>query len=271
MAPRAALVLAAGTAVRMVAWPLAAAVACGALASLAQTGPLFAPRRLAPNLGRLDPARRLGRLFAPAEIASRASGIALAALLLGAAATVVLDALPGLAGRTDARAVLGAIGAVMRALAERTLPILALAAATAIVYRRIAFFRAQRMTRREQLREQREVEGDPRIRRRRAELARVRALLPSEHEALDDAALVVRGADRAAVLRWSPASDEPPVVRLSVRGLAVPRLAELASKRGVPCVRDELLALDLERLLGGRTLPRASLRRLATHLARSRR
>lgn len=263
--PAAALAAAADVAASALFWPLLAAVVLGALASFLQVGPLFTAVPLAPDPSRLSPARGLGRMLSASELAPRAGGVALGLSFLLVAALVLRDALPGLFGATGAGFALGAGVRVLRAFLLRALLLLSAAALVGVVYRRVRFLREQRMTRRELRKEQRETEGEPLAKRRRAELHRERALGPGVEEALEGAAVVVRGAGRAVVLRFRADSDEPPVVTLSARGPLVSRVLGLAARRGVPSVDDETLAAALDR---GRPLARAELRRLARHLAR---
>jgi type III secretory pathway component EscU len=207
-------------------------------------------------------------MISPAELAHRLSAFALIALLFAIAADLFLESLPGLAGRTEggARFVLGASSLLIEALFRRAIPLIALAGAVALVYQRWRFKQAQRMTRRERSDEQRETEGEPEARRRRAELHR--ELITVDRSLATDAAIVVRGIGRAVVVRWRRTSDAPPAVGLVARGALVSRLVARAGEEGVPVVHDEHLASELERLSAGRALARASLVRLARHLSK---
>ena len=268
--PGEALARSASVLARALAWPLAAAVVCGALGGLLQVGPLFAPKAIAPEPARLDPIRGLARMFSPAELAPRLASLALCLTLFLIAGDLLLETLPGLLGRTEggARFALGASALVMKALLWRAIPLIALAGAVALVYRRWRFQQAQRMTRRERRDELRETEGEPEARRRRADLHRELAGSDGVQGTLTDAAIVVRGIGRAVVLRWRRDVGDPPSVGQIARGAMVLRIVARASAEGVPVVHDEHLAGELERLHAGRTLARASLVRLARHLAK---
>lgn len=266
VAPEAALAAASDTAATILFWPLAAAVALGALASFLQVGPLLTAAPLAPDLARLDPDRGLRRVASLAELAPRAGALALTLALLALAAAVLAAALPGLLGRADgAPFVLESGARVLGAFAVRAIGLLALAAACGVAYRRWRFLREQRMSRRELREEQRETEGEPLARRRRAEAHRERALAPGAEEAVAGAAIVVRGAGRAVVIAWREGPGDAPRVSLVARGALAARVVSLAARARVACVTDEALATALERR---RPLSRASLRRLAGHIAR---
>jgi flagellar biosynthesis protein FlhB len=268
-APAEALAAAADIGARTLAAPLAVAVALGALASFLQVGPLWTWRPVSPDASRLDPVRGLGRVLSWGELGPRAGGAALAVGCLALAAVVLVDALPGLLRLGSPAGALQAGHRVVSAYWMRACGLLAAAGGLAIVYRRAQHRRAQRMSRRELRQEQREVEGEPQARRRRAELQREGALGPAPDEALRGAALLVCGPDRAVVLRWDREANAPPEVSLTARGSAAAHARRLAAQVGVPTVLDEPLARALERTRHG--LGRGWLARLARHLARAER
>lgn len=268
-APDEALGSAAVVAARIVAGPLAAAVALGALGSFLQVGPLWTWRPLTPGLARCSPGRGRASVFAPAELAARVGALALVVAVLALAAWVGAAALPGLLARPEASpsGVLDLAGAALGAFHLRTGALLVGAGAVALVFRRIQHRLALRMSRRELRREQRDLEGQPEARRRRATVHREQALGPSSEAALEGAALVVRGPGCAVVLRWDPASDAPPRIVRVARGPLALRIVGGANRLGVPAVYDEPLAAALERAVA-EGLVRPWRVRLAWHLAR---
>ncbi|HJL16332.1 MAG TPA: EscU/YscU/HrcU family type III secretion system export apparatus switch protein, partial [Sandaracinaceae bacterium LLY-WYZ-13_1] len=219
-APTEALSTAAGAMAPALFAPLAAAVVLGALASFLQVGPLLTSAPLLPDPARLSPAR--GGVFAWRGTLPRLAGLPLAIALLGLGGWTLASALPGLSGRTDASVarVASAGGGVVLAFLWRAGGLLAAAAAVGVAYHRWRWWRAQHMTRRELREEQRETEGEPLARRRRARRHRERALGPGVDEALARASLVVTGPGIAAVLAW-PDRDAPPRATLVARGAAL--------------------------------------------------
>ncbi len=242
--------------------PLAACVAVGALASFLQVGPLFTLAPMAPDLGRLDPARGLARLFSGPELAARLGPLALAALVLALALDAVTDG-AGLLGRAalPPAAALGAIGSVAGAFFARACGLLAVAGAVALVYRRWRWLVDQRMSRRELLREQRELEGEPGARARRDQIRRTFALAPSRAEAIAGATLVVHGDGVSVLVGWD-GGEAAPRVLLVARGPAIQLPSSIAT------ALDAVLAAELAAVSPGAPVPRGAWRRLASWLAR---
>lgn len=241
--------------------PLAATVAVGALAGFLQVGPLFTLAPIAPDLGRLDPARGLARISSGPALAARLGPLALAALVI----VVALDALTegaGLLGRTalPPAAALDAIGSVLGAFFARACGLLAVAGAVALAYRRWRWLADQRMSRRELRREQRELEGEPGARARRDRVRRSFAVAPTRAEAIARATLVVRG-DAVAVLVGWDGGEAAPRVLLVARGPAIRLPSSIAA------AVDPILAAELAAVSPGAPVPRGAWRRLAGWLA----
>lgn len=255
-------------AARGLAWPLAAVVAAATIAGVLQAGPLFTAKPLSPDLSRLDPAAGLRRIFAPHELASRLAPLALVVLLGALGVLVVRDALPGLVARPAAtpEVVLGWAGTTITAFFVHACAVLVVGGAVALAYRRHRYLRDQSMSRRELRQEQRETEGEPAARRRRARRHRELAMGPSLTSALATASLVVRGVDVAVVISW-PTRDATPVVAFVARGHALESLVQAA--RGVARVRDDRLARALASIPPGADVRPSLFAPLAAHFARS--
>jgi flagellar biosynthesis protein FlhB len=240
--PLDALGRAADAAAPFLAAPLAVAVGLGALGSFLQVGPLSSAKPLAPDATRLDPGRGLARLFSGRRLAERLGGLPLALGVAAVGLATLAQALPGLVARTDLGAArLASAGAgVVVAFLARAGALLAVASVVAVAHRRWRWWREQHMTRRERRAEQRETEGEPLARRRRARVQRERAMGPSVDEALARASLVVVGPDRGAVLEWADRDAAPRLV-LVARGAA---LAHVRAGRA-PAVSDAALAARL--------------------------
>jgi flagellar biosynthesis protein FlhB len=263
--PEVAMALAVDHLAGALVWPLAIVVALGALGSFLQVGPIFSAAPIAPDV------RRLWRPpWSIEAIGPRLAALVPAVAILVIGAWVLKSALPGVLGRTDldaARALAIAI-TVIEAFVWRALVVLIACAAIAIFYARWRFYRGQRMTRREVDQERKETEGEPEARRRRAQIHRARALAPPLDEAFEGAALLVCAPGSAMVLRWRSGSSEAAAVSLAAHGTLALEARSLARQRGVPIVHDALLSRELERTLDGAPLARATLIRLAHHLAR---
>jgi len=227
----------------------------GALANLAQTGPLFRPEGLLPDLSRIDPRRALGRIFGWSglgDLLKATSKLALlAATLWGAVDPLALQAAlhlsPGM--------MLGVLGReVMRLLVVALLTYGVIAAAD-IALVRWRFLRNLRMSRQDLREEARDSEGDPHIkaklRRLRESRARQRMLA-----AVPKAAVVITNPTHFAVaLAYERGQSSAP--RLVAKGAddVAARIRAVAEANGVPIVSNPPLARALFRLEADTELP----------------
>ena len=255
-----------GVAAGALVWPLVAVSVAAVSAGVLQVGPLFTAKPLAPDLGRLDPGEGLRRMFSGPEIVGRTAPLLLVLVLAAIAAVVGLEALRGLAGRVAVapEAALGFAGTSLGALFAYACGAFVVAGAIALARVRHRYLEDQRMSRRERREEERETRGEPAARRARARRRRELAMGPPLEEALEGAALVLRGRDVAVVVGW-PSKKETPRVAFVARGHALARLSRL---RDGPEAADATLAAELARVPLGGPVPRALWRRLAEHLAR---
>jgi type III secretion protein U len=232
-----------------------AAAAAAIVATVAQTGGLVAPGRLAPDLARLRPGAAFGqqlRLEAvvTALIAAAAAGAgALACALWLHHLVRGLDRTPENADGIDAGALpalaWGALGGALT-----TLLVIAVVAALAdAVWARRAFLRRNRMSRQEIRDEHKRSEGDPQHRARR-ERAHRELLRETVREGVVRADVVVRNPTHAAVgLRYRPAEGDFPTVTIAGRGPVARQVLREAARRGVPVFTDvptARAAADLE-------------------------
>jgi flagellar biosynthetic protein FlhB len=205
-------------------------------AHLVQTGGLWAPALLAPDVTRLGPRGGEGGLAR--SLLPLARG-----LWLGAVTLAVLawrgPGLGSLAGLTPGELV-AACGTVARDL------VLALAAAWVafglidFALRHRAFEARLRLTPEEQREEQRVIDGDPAVRSRRLQVAR--AWLRDPGEMLAGAGLVVTGQAGLSVLLSGGPPPGPVGVRTIARGVAASTLRHAAERAGVPVVKAPDLA-----------------------------
>lgn len=252
---------AAGLAATGLAAPLGAVVVAGALAAFLQVGPLVTTAPLVPDLGRLAPGRALSRWLSPRAFAERLAPLLLVAAIATVALVTLRDA-AGLLGRValTPEAALAAGGTVVGAFFWRACAALALAGAVALAYRRWRYWLEQHMSRREVLREQRELEGEPGARERRERIHRALVVAPTFAEALARATLVVRGDGLAVLVAWDGSEAAPTVLHVSRAAAALPD--------ALPRAADALLASELAILPPGARAPRGTWARLATWIAR---
>jgi flagellar biosynthesis protein FlhB len=254
--PAAALELAGGLALRVLAPVLGAVTLVGLAVGLAQTrGLVLAPVRV--DLGRVASAANWRRLLGGR--AARECGQALlGSVVIVAAAVLVLRPVLGpvvvLTGTPAAR-LMETLGVLTGRLATRLAAVaLALGALDALLVAR-RHGRGLRMTREEVQRETREAEGDPAHRRERRRLHRElgEQRMPGDVRRAD--LVVVDSQPIAVALRYDPAGDAAPVVVARGERLVAERIKQLAFQAGVPVFHDVGLAGSLGPLAEGAEIP----------------
>jgi len=230
--------------------PLAALVAAATLAaSIAQTGVLFAPAALKPDLSRLNPAQGLKRVFSM-QMLLEAAKACIKMVVYGAVAWwVARRAVAGLA-QTDLTA--AALASTLKTTSLRMLvALLAVAlvfAATDQVLARRMFARKMRMSRHELKQEFRQREGDPRIKQRRKQLQRELLKRSQSMRGVRNADVLVTNPTHLAIgLKYDPARMSAPVLVAKGSGEFALRLRKLAFIYGVPVVEAKSLARQVYR------------------------
>jgi flagellar biosynthesis protein FlhB len=244
--------------VLLVAPLLTAVAAAAAFSTVLQTGALFAPSRMKPELGKLDPLAGLRSLVGAERLWSIARALAAAvtvAFLAWRALSMHLADLAATIGRAES-----AIEVMARAgkqvARDAALVGLLLAIIDLVVVRR-AFRTRLKMTRAELKQEHRESEGDPewKAARRRAHQEMIAAATVS---AVKDATVVIVNPEHfATALRYVDGEDEAPTVLATGDGDLARRIQEAARAYGIPIVRDVPVARALSELQAGDTIPEA--------------
>ncbi len=241
---------------------LAAAALPGALASLVQTGGVLATKKLAPDLGRLNPLAGLAQLVSGQRLIAVLRAVLFAAAVSWIAYGALRSNIPSLArsgGQLDAAVAVGAAVAVE--VAKKAAVVGLFLAVLDVVVTRRSWRRKLRMSKDEVKREHKESEGDPQLK-----AARERA----HHEMLASATVanvrhasvvVVNPTHIACALRYDApengGEDEAPVLVASGHGELARRIVEAAHQYGVPVLRDVPLARALVELEVGDEIPEA--------------
>jgi flagellar biosynthesis protein FlhB len=237
---------------------LLAAALSAALVGLVQTGGIVAPRRVSPDLARLDPVGGLGSLLSSTRILGLVRAM-VAALLIGYVALVLLrDHIGDLSGTLGSPSQGAALAALLlqRLGWSAALVGLGLAGLDWLVTFQ-AWQRRLRMSKDEIRREYRESEGDPEVKaaRRRAHDEVLRGAMISAVK--DATVLVVNPTHLATALSYREHEDDAPRVVAQGRGDLAQRMIEAAHTYGVPVVRDVPVAQALGDLGVGDQIPEA--------------
>jgi flagellar biosynthetic protein FlhB len=239
---RAAITAAAPTAI-----VLLAALAAGVVGNVAQTGFLFTPKRLAPDIAKLNPITALTRMFGPEGMVNFAKTLAKFIVMC----TVIwfqlspkLIYFSGLAA-LDLAAVLPFTCDIIRAILIASLVMLAVSAAVDWFIQRQRFMAKMRQSRQEQKQEHKDSEGDPNI---KGKLKQIR-LQKSRQRNLQNvpkATMIITNPTHFAVaLRYIQGETPAPIcVAKGADALAL-RIREMATTLSIPIVEDPPLARAL--------------------------
>ena len=229
--------------------PFLAFLVIGAiLANVAQTGPMFTFKPLAPDVTRLNPANGFKRIFSLRSVFDLFKSIA-KLLALGAVAWLALRALlpqfqhmAGMSALGQANLLVGDVAS----LGVKLLLVLAIIAAIDVGFTRRQFASRMRMSRRELKEETRHREGDPRIRARLRELRRAmlkRALSVRRTKEAD--VLVTNPTHYAIALQYRHGRMVAPRLIGKGAGATAAAMRQVAARHHVPVVQNRTLARAL--------------------------
>jgi flagellar biosynthetic protein FlhB len=237
---------------------LAAVAATAALSTIVQTGALFAPARLSPQLEKLDPIAGLRGLFSGSRLWNVARAL-VAALAVGFLAWGALERhagdLANSVGRGPSAAAVAGY-ASRRIARDAALIGLAFAIVDLVVVRR-ALRNKLKMTKAEVKREHRETEGDPHIKAARQRAHRDMLSAATINAVKDATVVIVNPEHLATALRYVEGEDDAPKVVASADGELAQRIQEAARAYGIPIIRDVPVARALAELEIGDTIPEA--------------
>lgn len=216
----------------------------GIAASVLQTGLLFTPSRITPELGRLNPARGLARIFSLTGLMRLGFGL-IKVLVIAVVATAVVYPrrmeLLSLAGQE--------VGQIASFLADVTLTT-ALWCGAALFLLAIFDYAFQRwrheqdlkMTPQEVREELKEMQGDPQIMARRRAIQR-QMVMHRISDAVPKADVVVTNPTELAVaIQYEPATMAAPIVVAKGAGVLAQRIRRLALENNIPLVERKPLA-----------------------------
>jgi len=237
---------------------LVAVAAASALATVVQTGALFAPARLSPDPTKLDPVAGLRSLFSGARLWNVGRAL-VAALVVGFLAWRALGRhaadLAHAVGRVSPAAAIASLAS--RRMARDAAAVgLAFALVDLVVVRR-SLLKKLRMTKGEVKREHRESEGDPQLKAARHRAHRDMLAAATINAVKDATVVIVNPEHLATALRYVEGENDAPKVVASADGELAQKIQEAARANGIPIVRDVPVARALSELEVGDTIPEA--------------
>ncbi len=212
-----------------------------------QTGFIFTPTRLIPDFARLDPQRGLSRLFSVNNLIELGKSLLKVSVAGAICWHVVSAALPTLFQAPSWEA-----GAVVLHLYRQMLQVLAavlslqlLVGLGDLAWVRYRYTRDLRMSRFDIRQEQKESDGDPRIKRRLRQIRQMRARKRMRDGVKRATVVVTNPTHYAVALRYQKSENAAPVVVAKGMDSMAARIRELASEFQVPLVANPPLARAL--------------------------
>ncbi len=225
----------------------AAFAAAGILSAFAQNAVVFATERIKPQPNRLSPAKGFKRMFSQSSLMELAKSMAKVTVVtvvvvmftaseiseLSSAASYDLASLPGRIQRTAVR--------LLSVVFITTIAITVLD----VLWRRFEWRKNLRMTKQEVKDEHKQLEGDPQVKARLAEMRRARKRR-ARLQAVPTATVVIANPTHYAVaLRYAPDEFDAPVCVAKGRNKIALKIREIAEKHNVPVVENKPLARAL--------------------------
>jgi flagellar biosynthetic protein FlhB len=220
--------------------------AVGLLCSVAQTGILFVPKKLNPDINAINPIKGFQNLFSMSSL--QKLGIALGKLaIVGVIAYCLvrdrLDWLLSLVGQS-VWGILSVTRALCMSLMIRVLLALIVVAALDYAWQRWRHEKKLMMSKAEMKEEMKREEGDPEIRARRAYMRR--SLVHRMMAAVPEADVVVANPTHFAVaLKWDQETMAAPQVVAKGADYMAERIKQVAREHGVPVIERRPLARAL--------------------------
>jgi flagellar biosynthetic protein FlhB len=218
--------------------------------SLLQTGFLYTPSRIVPDISRLDPLKGLGRIFSLPSLARLGFGLFKIAIVGGIAATIIYDKWNEIVGLT-ALALPQIAVYLVDLLFWTTVKIAAALLVLALIdygFQRWKHEQDLRMTTQELKEELKTTQGSPEIAQRRRVLRqlarqRIRSVVPKAEFVLTNPT------ELAIAFAYEPEKMNAPVVVAKGAGAVARQIRRLALEHGVPIIERKPLAQAIYKLV----------------------
>ena len=232
---------------RAIAPLLAVALTLGVLVNVAQTGFLWSPEALTPNLAKLNPLTGIGRLFQPRSLVELVKSFYKIMIIGWIAYGVINGAYPQLMtlSQMDLSQGIGFIGELVMKMALRVAATMLILAAGDYFFQRWQFEKSIRMTKQEVKQESKQMETDPqikqRIRQRQREASRKRMM----QDVPLSSVIITNPTHFAVALKYDPERSHAPILVAKGADLIALRIREIGKENDVPLVENPPLARAL--------------------------
>jgi len=227
--------------------PLAIVSLGGVLVEFLQSGPVFAPKRIAPDASKLSPGAGFKRIFSMDNVVELVKSLLKTALLAVLTYLVLKHYLPDIVG-VSAAGIESYVGLDRRILlmfcGSMTLVFLFVSIGD-WVYQKYSYKKRLRMSKSDVKREHKQDQGDPHLRGHRQRLQRQWSKQNPKQAAREATALLVNPTHIAVAILYEPEETAVPVITAKGEGNLALLMRHEAEAAGVPIIRDIPLARAL--------------------------
>ncbi|WP_026962084.1 flagellar biosynthesis protein FlhB [Alicyclobacillus herbarius] len=256
--------------IRMLAPWLGVVFAVGGAAAFAQVGPGFWPKRLLPDLKRVNPAAGLKRLFSMRAVVDGVKSLLKLAVVALAAYVGLRGTIAGIPSLSNINPVAlpGVVGQMVFRVAILTGGLMLVIGALDYFYQRFDFERSIRMSLQEIREEMKHEEGDPLIKSTIRKRGRALAMQRMMQEVPKADVVITNPTHFAVALRYDAATMQAPCVTAKGADALAWRIRQLARDNGVPVIEQKPLAQALYRTVDvGEVIPEELYQAVAKVLA----
>lgn len=227
--------------------PLAIAAVVTTLAEFLQTGPILAPKKIAPKMSNIGLTEGFKRMFSVDNFFEVIKSIAKTAVLLVIVILIARGSLDAMVHLPVAD-VMAYPRLTQHILVRLFFWVIALFTLFSIVdwlYQRHSFLRKQRMSKYDVKKENKDQDGDPNTRGERRSLHRQWATEGAGDVVRTAKAIVVNPTHIAVAIAYEPGDTDVPLICGRAEGPGALALREAAEEAGVPVLRNVMLAREL--------------------------
>ena len=219
----------------------------GIVAGLLQTRGAFTPKKLAPNLEQLNPAKAMQRLFSTESLQRAGMGLLKVALVGAIAYASIIAQMPLVLGAATVPAIgiLHLSAELVYQIALRMALLLLVLGLIDYFYQRWQWWNKLKMSKQEVKDEMKRMEGDPLLRQRRRQMQLKVALQRIGLDVPKADVIVTNPTEYAVALRYDESRMAAPRVVAKGVDLVAARIRQIAREHGVPVVQRPALARGL--------------------------
>jgi flagellar biosynthetic protein FlhB len=233
-------------------------VVVAVLLNILQVGFFFTPSRLQPNFGMLNPMRGLSRLVQPQNLVHMCMSLFKVALVGAVAWSAISDRIGMILSvpQLDFQQIFGLGASIVYAVGMRIVIVLLVLAILDYAYQKFNYEKELRMTKQEVKEEMRRMEGDPKIKQRRRQIATQMHARRLKKDVPTADVIVTNPTEFAIALKYDSTAMHAPKVVAKGQGFMAQRIREIAIEHGIPIVERKPLARALYKLVDvGQEIP----------------